>query len=398
MSRLQCLHEAGVSIWLDTLSRELLDSGAFARLIADHAVTGATSNPTIFATAITGSDRYDDQLRAAVAAGTRPPQELFFELALDDVRRAAALLRPVYHASGGRHGFVSFECTSDLADDTQATVEQASELWCRLARPTSMIKVPATDAGIPAIEELTARAVNVNVTLLFSLARYEQVIDAYLTGLQRRLAAGRRVDAIASVASFFVSRIDAKADPLLPADSDLRGRVAVANAHQAYARYGRRFADKRWRQLRGDAGAQPQRPLWASTATKNPAYSDVLYVEQLSAPDVITTMPEATLLAFADHGNVKGPLDVDVRDAEQILRHAEQAGIDLGVLTAQLEREGEGSFCDSYHQLLACIQAKLDQKTDAAGKDLRRIDADFIQARRRTARHDQGALHGCHDT
>ena len=191
MNRLQALHDAGVSIWLDTLSRELLDSGGFAELIADSAVTGATSNPTIFAKAITGSDRYDAQLHAAVASGTRDPQELFFELALDDVRRAADLLRPTYDESEGRDGFVSFECTPDLADDSEATIEQAVELWARLDRPNVMIKVPATEAGIPAIEELTARGVNVNITLLFSVARYEQVIDAYLerpratTGVRR---------------------------------------------------------------------------------------------------------------------------------------------------------------------------------------------------------------------
>src|SRR5215216_3676278 len=225
MNRLRALHDAGVSIWLDTLSRELLDSGQFAELIADFAVTGATSNPTIFAKAITGSERYDD------------------------------LLRPAYDGSGGRDGFVSFECTPDLADDTSATIEQAIELWARLERPNVMIKVPATEAGIPAIEELTARGVNVNITLLFSLARYEQVIDAYIAGLERRLEAGERVDAISSVASFFVSRVDAKADPLLPAGSALRGRVAIANAHRAYARYRERFEDGRWLDLR-EAGAR----------------------------------------------------------------------------------------------------------------------------------------------
>ena len=214
MNRLEQLHDAGVSIWLDTLSRELVDSGAFAALIADCAVTGATSNPTIFAKAITGSDRYDDQLRAAVASGVRAPQELFFELALDDIRRAADLLRPTYEASDGRDGFISFECTPDLADDTAATIEQAVELWDRLARPNVMIKVPATEAGIPAIEELTARGLNINITLLFSVARYEQVIDAYVAGLERRVRAGQPVDTIASVASFFVSRVDAKADRL----------------------------------------------------------------------------------------------------------------------------------------------------------------------------------------
>jgi transaldolase len=363
MNRLQALHDAGVSIWLDTLSRELLDSGDFARLMAEYAVTGATSNPTIFAKAITGSRRYDDQLRAAVGSGMRDPQELFFELALDDVSRAADLLRPVYDESEGRDGFVSFECTPDLADDTQATVEQALDLWRQLARPNVMIKVPATEAGIPAIEELTARGVNVNVTLLFSVARHEQVIDAYMGGLERRLASGEPVDGIASVASFFVSRIDAKVDPLLPADSTLRGRVAVANARQAYARYLDRFsenpclADDRWRALR-DAGARSQRPLWASTGTKDPAYSDVLYVEKLITPGAVNTMPEATLHAFADHGDLEQAVSI-AGAAHATLRRAHDAGIDLAAVTSELEREGVRSFCDSYHELLDCIETKI---------------------------------------
>jgi transaldolase len=260
MNRLQQLHQAGVSIWLDTLSRELLDTGAFGRLIRESAVTGATSNPTIFAKAITGSEAYDNQLREAVASGIRDPQELFFALALDDVGRAADLLHATHEASDGRDGFISFECTPDLADDTDGTILQAMELWSRLARPNVMIKVPATEAGIPAIEELTARGVNVNVTLLFSVARYEQVIDAYVAGLERRLAAGAPVDSIVSVASFFVSRVDTKADAVLPAGSDLRGRVAVANTQRAYARYRHRFADERWCSLR-DAGANAQQPL-----------------------------------------------------------------------------------------------------------------------------------------
>jgi transaldolase len=360
MSRLQALHQAGVSIWLDTLSRELLDSGEFARLIADCAVTGATSNPTIFAKAITGSKSYDDQLRAAVAQGADDPQELFFELALEDIRRAADALRPAYDESGGRDGFVSFECTPDLADDTEATIEQASELWMRLDRPNVMIKVPATEAGIPAIEELTALGVNVNITLLFSLARHEQVIDAYIAGLETRVAAGKRVDALASVASFFVSRVDAKADPLLPPGSDLRGSVAIANAHRAYARYRERFADERWVALR-EAGASPQRPLWASTGTKDPAYSDVLYVEKLIAPEVINTMPEATLRAFADHGRVGPGLSSDASAADETLRRAADAGIDLETITAELEREGVRSFCRSYDELLTCVAEKAER-------------------------------------
>jgi transaldolase len=360
LNRLEQLHDAGVSIWLDTLSRELLESGAFERLIADSAVTGATSNPTIFAKAITGSDLYDEQLRAAVASGTRTPQELFFEIALDDVRRAADLLRPTYEASDGRDGFVSFECTPDLADDTAATIEQAVRLWNRLDRPNVMIKVPATEAGIPAIEELTARGVNVNITLLFSVARYEQVIDAYVAGLERRVSMRQPVDAIASVASFFVSRVDAKVDALLPVGSELRGRAAIANAHRAYGRFRDRFADERWRALQ-DSGARPQRPLWASTGTKDPSYSDVLYVEDLIAPEVINTMPDATLHAFADHGHVIPTGGFDVGAADETLRRLEESSVDLGAVTAELERDGVRSFCDSYHELLDCIEAKVQR-------------------------------------
>jgi transaldolase len=360
MNRLQSLHQAGVSIWLDTLSRDLLDSGDFARLIADSAVTGATSNPTIFAKAITGSKSYDGQLSALVASGVGDPQELFFELALEDVRRAADVLRPAYDESDGRDGFISFECTPDLADDAEATVEQANELWNRLGRPNLMIKVPATEAGIPAIEELTARGVNVNITLLFSLARYEQVIDAYIAGLERRVGAGKRIDAIASVASFFVSRVDAKVDALLPAASDLRGRVAIANAQRAYARFRERFADERWLALK-EAGASPQRPLWASTGTKDPSYSDVLYVEELIAPEVINTMPEATLRAFADHGRVRPALSVDAGAADKMLRRAAEVGVDLQAITAELEREGVQSFCHSYDELLTCVATKAER-------------------------------------
>jgi len=358
VNRLERLREAGVSIWLDTLSRELLDTGEFERLVHDYSVTGATSNPTIFAKAITESERYDDQLRALAAAGVRDPQALFFELGLDDIGRAADLLRAVYENSGGTDGVVSFECTPDLADDTQATVEQAIELWDRLDRPNVMIKVPATAAGVPAIQELTARGVNVNVTLLFSIERYEQVIEAYLSGLEARMKLGAAPDHVASVASFFVSRVDAKADAHLSADSPLRGRIAIANAHSAYGRYLERFSGERWRALEV-AGAQPQRPLWASTGTKDPTYSDVLYVEGLIAPGVVNTMPEKTLQAFADHGDVGRTLDTDLSEVEQLLAKAQQAGIDLGRITAELEREGVESFCDSYQELLECIESKL---------------------------------------
>jgi len=362
MNRLQRLHDAGVSIWLDTLSRDLLDSGAFAELVRGYAVTGATSNPTIFAKAILGSDCYDEQLQAVVAAGVRDPQALFFALGLEDIRRAAEVLRPAYEASAGSDGFVSFECTPDVADDTQATIAQALELWGRLGLPNVLIKVPATAAGVPAIQELTARGVNVNVTLLFSIDRYEQVIGAYLAGLEWRVGQGEPIDRLRSVASFFVSRVDSKADAQLEAGSPLRGRVAIANAQIAYARYRVRFAGQRWATL-ARHGARPQRPLWASTGTKDPAYSDVVYVERLVAPEVINTMPEQTLRAFAQHGTIGPVLDADPAAGEQVLAAAAAVGVDLPAITAELEREGVQSFADSYAELVRCIEYKRAQIT-----------------------------------
>jgi transaldolase len=355
---LQRLHQAGVSIWLDTLSRELLESGEFAGLIRDDSMTGATSNPTIFAKAITSSDLYDDQLRSLAAAGQRDPQELFFSLALDDVREAARLLRPVYDSTAGTDGFISFECTPDLADDTEATIAQATDLWQRLDQPNVMIKVPGTTAGLPAIEELTRRGVNVNITLLFSVERYEQVIDAYLRGLTDRAQSGESIDTISSVASFFLSRIDTKVDQQLPDGSPLRGQVALASARVAYQRYLAKFGTPEWERLH-ELGAKRQRPLWASTGTKNPEYSDVLYVSELIGPDVVNTMPEQTLRAFGDHGEVEPTLAADSGDPGRTLAEAEAAGIDLTTVTDELEREGVQSFCDSYRQLLDCIEAKL---------------------------------------
>jgi transaldolase len=363
---LKRLHEAGVSIWLDNLSRQLLESGEFARLMYDYSVTGATSNPTIFAKAITESDLYDQQLRRLAASGRNDTQELFFSTALDDVRDAAEHLRPEYDRTGGMDGFISFECTPDLADDTHATVAQAIDLWQRIDRPNAMIKVPGTEAGLPAIEELTRRGVNVNITLLFSIERYEQVIDAYLRGLGARVEAGESIDSIRSVASFFLSRIDTKVDAQLPEGSPLRGRVALASARVAYQRYLAKFAGAEWERLER-AGARRQRPLWASTGTKNPRYSDVLYVSELIGPEVVNTMPEQTLRAFADHGEVRRTLDTDPEGAERTLAEAPGAGIDIAAVTAELEREGVQSFCDSYDQLLGHIDSKLEKVVGAGG-------------------------------
>jgi transaldolase len=363
---LKRLHEAGVSIWLDTLSRQLLESGEFAELIRDYGVTGATSNPTIFAKAITSSDLYDAQLHRLGAAGQDDTRELFFSIALDDVIDAAGLLRREYDRTGGTDGFISFECTPDLADDTDATIAQAIDLWHRINRPNAMIKVPGTEAGLPAIEELTRRGVNVNVTLLFSVERYEQVIDAYIRGLRARSQAGEPLDSITSVASFFLSRIDTKVDGQLRADSPLRGRVALASARVAYLRYLAKFAGPDWERLER-ADAKRQRPLWASTGTKNPKYADVLYVSELIGPEVVNTMPEQTLRAFGDHGEVARTLDADPEAARRTLVEARAAGIDLAAVTAELEREGVRSFCDAYHQLLECIESKLDAVTAAGG-------------------------------
>jgi transaldolase len=357
-ANLEQLHDAGVSIWLDTLSRELLDSGEFARLIHEDCVTGATSNPTIFAKAITGSDLYDVQLRSLASEGQRDAQELFFALALDDVRAAARELRPAYKLTHGRDGYISFECTPDLAHDTEATIAQATDLWHRLDQPNVMIKVPGTEAGIPAIEELTRRGINVNVTLLFAIERYEQVIDAYLRGLADRAAAGKPLAGIASVASFFLSRIDTKVDAQLDAGSQLVGRLAIASARVAYQRYLAKFTGPGWERLER-LGAAPQLPLWASTGTKNRDYSDVLYVSELVGPDVINTMPEQTLRAFAEHGTVARTLDASPGQAERALAEASAAGVDLAGIATELVLEGVQSFCDSYHELLGCIDDKL---------------------------------------
>jgi len=371
MNRLQHLHRAGVSIWLDDLSRGLLEGGEFERLVRDFAVTGATSNPTIFANAITGSNRYDKQLRRVLNSGSSDLQDVFFELALEDVRRAAEILRPVYDASGGRDGFVSFECTPDIADDAEATVAQALDIRDRLDAPNLMIKVAATRAGIRAIQELTARGVNVNVTLLFSLSRYEQALGAYMDGLERRVGSGSPLTAVCSVASFFVSRVDAAIDDRLPPESPLVGRIAIANAHHAYARYLQVVQGSRWKRLEAH-GARPQRTLWASTGNKNREYSDVRYVQELIAPGVINTMPLATLRAFADHGDVGSSMGADASTAESLLGELVEAGVDFAAVTDELERQGVESFRDSYRELLRCIEARMAYLRDAGLPGLRR--------------------------
>ena len=354
MNPIQTMTERGVAIWLDTLSRELVDDGRLDELMSDFAVSGVTSNPTIFAKAIGGSDRYDAQLRRELDAGLSDPRDLFVALAVEDVRRAAAKLRPLHRATHGEHGFVSLEVTPDVAHDADATVAQALDLWQRLDSPNAMIKVPATEAGMEAIEELTALGVNVNVTLLFAVERYEQTIEAYLRGLERRAQRGEPLAGIRSVASFFVSRVDAKADARLSAHSGRRGRLGIANARVAYDRFRERFAGPRWDWL-AERGATVQRPLWASTATKSPEYRDVMYLEQLALPNSILTVPEPTLLAYADHGepSLTGPLDDEA--AERVLDAVDL----LAKITEELEREGVEAFCASFDELLESIRERV---------------------------------------
>ena len=373
MTPLDRLRGAGVSIWLDDLSRELLETGRFADLVARCGVTGATSNPSIFAKAINGSDRYDEQLRGLIGRGVLDERSLFFELALEDVRRAATVLRPAFDASDGRDGFVSFECTPDVADDAEATTMQALDV-CRRLRdlPNLLIKVAATDAGIDAIQELTAGGVRVNVTLLFSQRRHQQAIDAYLNGLERRADAGRTIGGVDSVASFFVSRIDALLDARLDASSPLRGRIAMANAELAHARQLRTIESRRWRRL-AMRGARPQRLLWASTATKDPAYSDTRYVQELVAPDAINTMPLATLEAFRDHGDIGRTLGADTAPARRLLDDLADAGVDLSAATDELERNGIEAFAQSYRELLDCIASRVARlRAEAADAEVAR--------------------------
>jgi transaldolase/glucose-6-phosphate isomerase len=359
MNRLQELHAAGVSIWLDTIRRNLITSGELARMITEDALTGVTSNPTIFEKAISGSNDYDEILRELLSQGVEDVRGLFLAVALEDIELAADLLKTPFVTSGRADGFASFEVTPDLAHDADGTIAQAKELWARLGRPNVMIKVPGTEEGIPAIEELTAAGVNVNVTLLFSVARYEEAATAYMRGLERRLNAGEPLDGISSVASFFVSRVDTAVDRQLPEDSPIRGKVAVANARRAYRRFKQLFSGPRWDQLAW-AGGRLQRPLWASTGTKNAAYSDVLYVEELIAPNTVNTMPEATLLAFKDHGRVVPTIEQGMDEADRVLEEAQRAGIDLGAITAQLLDEGVVAFIESYRKIQSVIEGKVE--------------------------------------
>src|SRR5216117_1159569 len=365
-SRLQELSKLGQSVWIDYLSRRLLREGELAELIRDHAVVGVTSNPTIFQKAISEGDAYDEQLRE-VLAEEDDAKEIFLRLAVKDVQDACDLLRPVWDGGEGKDGYVSIEVDPNLAYDTEGTIAEAQRLHELVDRPNCFVKIPATKAGLPAIEEMIARGRNTNVTLIFSLQRYAEVVEAYLRGLERLVESGGDPGSVASVASFFVSRVDTEADRRLDevdAPSELKGKLAVANAKLAYQRYEELFAGDRWEALRSK-GATTQRCLWASTSTKNPAYRDVLYVEELIGPETVNTMPEETIEAFQDHGVVARTLERDGDEAKRVFDRVADAGVDYDDVVVTLEQEGVQKFSDSFAELLDGIEAKRGELVSA---------------------------------
>jgi len=354
MKPTQQLHDLGQSLWLDNISRELLRNGTLRRYRDEFSVTGLTSNPTIFELAITRGDYYDDSIRQKTAQG-KSGEELFFELALEDLTEAADLFRPIYDSTNGADGFVSLEVSPLLAYDTARTIKEAAQLHAQSQRPNIMIKIPGTPEGVPAIEESTFAGVPVNVTLLFSREQYIASAEAYLRGIERRIAAGRDPK-IHSVASVFISRWDKAVMGKVP--EMLRNRLGIAIAAYTYKSYRDLLESNRWENL-ARAGALPQRLLWGSTGTKDPSAPDVVYIESLAAPETINTIPETTLLAFAEHGQVKGVLPRDGGDAEEILRQFQDAGVNHATLAAQLQREGAEAFGKSWNDLLKCIATKV---------------------------------------
>jgi transaldolase len=349
------LGRLGQSPWYDYITRDLIDSGELARLIAEDGLRGMTTNPTIFEKAVAGSEVYDDDIRRLGLAGKTPAQ-VFEALAVDDVRAACDVFMPVYRRERGRDGFVSLEVSPRLASDTVATIAEAERLWRRIDRPNAMIKIPGTREGLAAITESLANGINVNVTLLFSVDRYREVIEAFLTGLEQRAEQGLPIDAVASVASFFVSRLDGKVDPLLKVEAP-RSTAAIANAKAAYLAFEETVSSGRWQSLAA-RGAQAQRPLWASTSTKDPRLPDVYYVEALIAPNTVNTLPPATFAAYRDHGDPRVRIHEGASPAEQ-LAMLRNLGIELDAITATLEVEGVASFAASYASLLAGIEAKM---------------------------------------
>lgn len=363
------LAETGQSVWYDLMERALITSGKLQKLIDEDDLRGLTSNPTIFEKAIGGSADYDDTLRE-MAEKDASTDEIYESLVVSDIGNAADVFRPVYDRTNRLDGYVSLEVSPNLAHEGEATLAEAKKLWGLLGRPNAMIKIPATEEGIPAVEEAIASGINVNITLIFSRDVYDKVIEAYMRGLERRVEQGQPVDSIASVASFFVSRIDAAADKELNERiqkaatdeereelSSLLGKVAIANAKLAYQLFKDRFSSERFAKLKAK-GAQVQRPLWASTGTKDPRYSDVLYIEELIGADTVNTIPPKTYDAFRDHGTVSRTLDKDVDEAKDVLSRLEAAGVSLDDITRRLTADGVKSFADSFTSLIKTIDTR----------------------------------------
>lgn len=407
-SRLHEVYELGQSIWYDNISRGLIQSGGLQRLIDDDAVVGVTSNPTIFEKAIDGSADYNEQMRDLVRQGVTDPKQVFEALAIKDIQMAADVLRPIYDRTNGLDGYISLEVSPGAANDTRATIEEARRLFERAGHQNVMIKIPATAEGLPAIEEMIYEGVNINVTLIFALERYEQVAEAFIRGLEARLREGQSVKGIASVASFFVSRVDTLVDELLdekineagtaPRKDELKslhGTAAIANARLAYQKYLELFHGDRFAALR-EAGAAPQRCLWASTSTKNPAYPDVLYVEELIGPETVDTMPPQTIVAFQQHGVAKVTVDKDIPEQHEIMRRLADAGIDMDAVTNQLELEGVKSFADSYNKLIEATRAKTERMASevASGTTSAPTSAGAGDAGTRAAEQAVGPLAG----
>jgi transaldolase len=358
-SRLHQLSALGQSVWIDFLSREMLQTGELERLMRDDAVVGITSNPTIFQKAISQGGLYDEQIRASLGQ-VDDPKEIFWRLAEKDVGDACDVLRPIWDEGQGQDGYVSIEVDPNLAGDTEGTIAEARRLHAEIDRPNLFVKIPATKEGLPAIEEMIASGKNINVTLIFSLERYAEVAEAYIRGLERLVESGGDPSQVASVASFFVSRVDTETDKRLDelgGHDELKGKLAIANAKLAYQRYKELFSGERWEPLAAK-GATKQRCLWASTSTKNPAYRDVMYVEELIGPETVNTMPEETIRAFQDHGEVALTLEQGLDEAKRLFEQLAEAGIEYDDVVRVLEEEGVQKFADSFAELLDGISAK----------------------------------------
>ena len=359
-SRLQALSDAGVSIWLDDLSRERLASGNLARLVADSGVVGVTTNPTIFAGALANGERYAEQIKTLKASGA-DVDEVVFELTTTDVQQGCDVLRGVYDATNGVDGRVSIEVEPSAARDTERTIQLAQKLWDRVDRPNALVKIPATEEGLPAIAASIAEGLSINVTLIFSLERYQGVMDAYLYGLEQAAAEGRDLSTIQSVASFFVSRVDTEVDRRLPDDSPLRGTAAIANARLAYEAYEEVFGSDRFKALEAK-GANTQRPLWASTGVKDPNLPDTMYVTELVVANTVNTMPEKTLDAVADHGEILGDrVHNTYEESRDAIAALEREGISYDDVVKVLEDEGLEKFEKSWDELLQTVAVELDK-------------------------------------